>query len=151
MRKIILWVSAALFSGAVPGAGPIYQWQDESGQRHYGDRPPLYTEAEKRTLASGPTSAGRAGAGLRPGERQRLKRLREEARRSGARRTRRQARSAGEWRQQAVDSDTGACRDLKGRIRDYTEELRRGCLASRCEDLKWERREARRELRAACG
>jgi hypothetical protein len=61
-----------VFAAGAHCAG-VYRWQDANGQVHYGDVPPKREQAEYRTLETGTASVAKP-AGLRPGERQALRR-----------------------------------------------------------------------------
>ena len=61
-------------SGAVSATGIAYQWTDNQGQIHYGDKSPISVETNPIILQRDASRAD-SHSGLRPGERERLNKM----------------------------------------------------------------------------
>ncbi|MEN8204589.1 MAG: DUF4124 domain-containing protein [Pseudomonadota bacterium] len=60
--------------GIVSAADTVYQWTDNLGQTHYGDKLPVRVESKTIILQRDTSEAG-SHSGLRPGERDRLRQM----------------------------------------------------------------------------
>jgi hypothetical protein len=115
-------------------AGDVYQWRDEQGQLHFGDRPPAAAQAIPLILSPAGEGDATNGSGLRPGERARLRAIEQRERREAAEKqvldTRAEAEERHRVRQRKQEAKR--CADYRRKISDYKRRLRAGCRVSTC-------------------
>jgi hypothetical protein len=150
MKKLV-GVTLSLLVSMPAAAGDVYKWRDETGQMHFGDRPPAGARAEHAVVQ--PTTGGdtaEAGSGLRDGERAWLSEIEKQQRQKQARKRARErmARAAQARREAQAEQDARRCAGYRQKIRDYKNRLRAGCRVSTCNsyDARIARYKSRAEL-----
>ncbi len=134
MKKLI-GVTLSLLVTVPAAAGGIYKWTDETGQVHFGDRPPAGTPAENAEPRPATGVGPAADSGLRAGERARLSEIENQERRKAAEKSGQDKRDATDERrrERQAGQDAKRCAGYQQKIRDYKSRLRTGCRISRCD------------------
>lgn len=88
-------------------AGTVEKWVDESGNVHYGDKPPVGTSSKQVEVAPAPR-----GSGLRPDEKRQLRRIEAQETNNRSRRYNENDRDTYYKQVQKRDDELFRCREL---------------------------------------
>lgn len=111
MRYAILVMTLSMPLAA--HAAGIYRWIDDQGNVHFGDAPPRPHQAKQMAVppVSGPVPAARGssplnqGAGLRPGELERLRRVKQRDRKEAAERAAAVAKRSNKYQKERAQAE----------------------------------------------
>jgi Domain of unknown function (DUF4124) len=132
--KNLVGISFGLFFSVPAVAGSVYQWTDEQGRVHFGDKPPPAATVRQVEVKPATGDDRSSGGGLRPGERARLGEISKRERRMAAEKRNRNEREAADEKQRArqIVQDAKRCAGYQQKITEYKRRLRAGCRVSTC-------------------